>query len=295
MTDETLAYLSALMGRTSSGRYLEVRYRRGQGMGQLFFSAHDIEGAARVIRGLGARTDVYVGVAPRAVPAGGRAAIASAAVAWADCDTPDARVRLQAFTPRPTLVVRSGSPGACHAYWMLDRALLPAGIEQLNRRLAEALAADPQSVDVARILRPPGTNNFKYTPPAAVELACQCDEQIDLRRLDRALPLLPEPPARPQSRGSRGGRDALLEIPPADYVRALLGVEARPGRKIACPFHDDDTASLHVYEEPGRGWYCYGCGRGGSIYDLAAQVWGRETRGSDFLTVRRRLHRIFAL
>jgi len=44
-----------------------------------------------------------------------------------------------------------------------------------------------------------------------------------------------------------------------------------------------------VYREPGRGWYCFGCGRGGSIYDLAALLLGRRTRGGDFLELRREL------
>lgn len=39
---------------------------------------------------------------------------------------------------------------------------------------------------------------------------------------------------------------------------------------------------MPVYREPGRGWYCFGCGRGGSIYDLAALLSGGETRGPDF-------------
>jgi hypothetical protein len=59
-----------------------------------------------------------------------------------------------------------------------------------------------------------------------------------------------------------------------------------------CLFHDDRSPSLHVYLEPGRGWYCFGCGRGGSIYDLAALLSGRETRGSDFSEVRRELREL---
>jgi CHC2 zinc finger len=58
---------------------------------------------------------------------------------------------------------------------------------------------------------------------------------------------------------------------------------------VTTGFHDDHTPSLHVYDEPERGWYCFGCGRGGSIFDLAAILWHRETRGSDFQEVRRAL------
>ena len=46
---------------------------------------------------------------------------------------------------------------------------------------------------------------------------------------------------------------------------------------------------MHVYDDPGRGWYCFGCGRGGSIYDLASLLWERPARGRDFIELRREL------
>jgi hypothetical protein len=68
--------------------------------------------------------------------------------------------------------------------------------------------------------------------------------------------------------------------------------------------HDDRTASLHVYPEPERGWFCFGCRRGGSIYDLAAGIWlpwagspreaDRPLRGREFLELRQRLSRLLA-
>jgi hypothetical protein len=44
-----------------------------------------------------------------------------------------------------------------------------------------------------------------------------------------------------------------------------------------------------VYPDPERGWHCYGCGGGSTIYDLAAKLWGLDTRGSDFIELRARL------
>lgn len=37
--------------------------------------------------------------------------------------------------------------------------------------------------------------------------------------------------------------------------------------KVKCKFHDDSTASMHVYEEEGR-YYCYGCGAHGNTDDV---------------------------
>ena len=33
-----------------------------------------------------------------------------------------------------------------------------------------------------------------------------------------------------------------------------------------CPFHSDDTPSLHFYDG-GRKWHCFGCGEGGNAID----------------------------
>ena len=80
------------------------------------------------------------------------------------------------------------------------------------------------------------------------------------------------------------------------YVHRLLGREVPRHRKVRCPFHPDRHASLHVYETAERGWYCFGrCRRGGTIYDLAAPLYGYTVRGDDFLRLRAELHRLFGL
>lgn len=51
-------------------------------------------------------------------------------------------------------------------------------------------------------------------------------------------------------------------------VVEMYGFEVNRGGFINCPFHTEKTASLKVYSEPGRGFYCYGCGAGGSVIDF---------------------------
>lgn len=80
-----------------------------------------------------------------------------------------------------------------------------------------------------------------------------------------------------------------MAISPRVYVERLTGAAVGRDGKVRCPFHEDRTPSLHVYEDPQRGWLCFGCARGGTIYDLAALVWQRDTRGSHFLALRREL------
>jgi CHC2 zinc finger len=95
------------------------------------------------------------------------------------------------------------------------------------------------------------------------------------------------------------GAAPLRRIPPGVYVHALTGQHVGRNRKISRPLHDDRTPSLHVYDDPERGWYCFGCGRGGSIYDLAAALYfsGQSPevllRGERFIEVRARLMAMF--
>lgn len=91
--------------------------------------------------------------------------------------------------------------------------------------------------------------------------------------------------------------DPLGSIAPPAYVRDLGGlVVGAEGGKVVCPFHRDRTPSLHVYPDAERGWYCYGCQRGGGIYQFAALVGGFELplRGAAFLRVQEALSNYYA-
>src|SRR5205823_3129275 len=149
--------------------------------------------------------------------------------------------------------------------------------------------------DAARILRVPATYSHKHQPPAPVE-ALRLDVERRLRA-DDVVGGLPDPPQRRRASApapdAHRGDDPLLAIAPDVYVRRLLGVEVPRHRKVPCPFHPDQHASLHVYETAARGWYCFGrCRRGGTIYDLAAPLYGYAARGEDFLRLRTELRRL---
>lgn len=285
------AYLAALLGPHPDYELLEIRYRRAtEGMAHCFHAADDLDTAARIIAELGAHTDVYVGAAPRSQRCGSRRAVQHSWVVWADCDDRNSTERLMRFEPAASIVVRSGSAHARHAYWLLDTPLPPDALEFANRRLAVALAADLRSTDAARILRPPGTHNFKHRPAVPVVVEHLALQRLDPHAVLAHTPRLDAPAGAQRTPAKTTGTDEpLRRIAPDTYVRALLGVDVPRSRKIRCPFHDDHTPSLHVYETAEGGWYCFGCGAGSSIYDMAAAVYGLGTRGADFVELRRRL------
>jgi hypothetical protein len=93
----------------------------------------------------------------------------------------------------------------------------------------------------------------------------------------------------PEWPGWHGGVDRFALIEPPAYFRFLAGVEVPAAVAIiSCPLpdHQDEHASCRVFPEAERGWWCYGCARGGRIYDLASLLasglWGRQLRGEAF-------------
>lgn len=57
-------------------------------------------------------------------------------------------------------------------------------------------------------------------------------------------------------------------------MMAHAGIQADRRGMAVCPFHGDRDASLKVYRDPRRGWYCYGCHAGGDVIDFAMRLYG---------------------
>jgi Bifunctional DNA primase/polymerase, N-terminal len=102
---------------------------------------------------------------------------------------------------------------------------------------------------------------------------------------------------RPPSLGSGDDEDFLANRPPAEYVQLLTGVEVPSDGKIRCPApdHDDSMPCCHIYKTGKEGFYCFGCKRGGDIYQFAAMLAGLPLplRGTDFLRVQEGLFAIY--
>lgn len=300
-TADVERYLHALFGREHAGALIEVRYRHRATMRRTFIAHTQTYAAARTIVRLGITTDVYVGVAPRHCHTGGKDAISRVWALWADLDNPDAQRALSGLPVPPAIVIASGTPGHLHAYWPLSRPVTVVAAEQANRRLAAELGGDNGAVtNAATILRPPGTHSFKTEPPTPVTLE-RLDQTLTTLHAathgivpDPAAPPAPERLPTQPTLARAGGPDPLRALDPAHYVSVLTGQTVGRSRKIICPFHPDRTPSLHAYESPADGWYCFGCRRyGHSVYDLASELWELDTRGPSFLELRARLYELF--
>jgi hypothetical protein len=229
-------------------------------------------------------------------------------VAWIDIDERANVERLRQFACRPHMVVHSGS-GGVHAYWRLEAAHDPGELEAVNRKLAHHLGADEGIWDRARIMRVPGSVNAKAGRPCRLAYLNLAAAPIDAQALVQGL-RDPAPPApRPDPEAVRRWAqhtvlDDARRIPPPAYFRLLAGVDVPPdGGDVHCPLpdHDERNPSCRVYATPERGWVCFGCQRGGSIYDLASLLdhgpGGRRgaLRGEEFRRVRRRVRELLGL
>ena len=102
-------YLQTIAGDRCDDELLEIRYATSDGrMRRRFISIRRLDAAARAIRSLSSRTDVYCGVLLRSHRAGGRDAVTSSHLAFVEIDVVDALDRLKQFARTPTMIVSSG-------------------------------------------------------------------------------------------------------------------------------------------------------------------------------------------
>jgi hypothetical protein len=108
---------------------------------------------------------------------------------------------------KPTAVVES-SPGRYHAYWRLEEGIPPKAAEQLNKRLATVIGADPSGFDLTQLLRVPGTTNHKYEgEPGVAVRGIAGARSYSPADLDKRLPALEEGP-------NLGAEDAVADDDP---------------------------------------------------------------------------------
>ena len=137
-------------------------------------------------------------------------------------------------------------------YWRRQRALLQGDLA----------AADFQDYDEATL-----RGGINYAETRLAELVRQAERHARARNLP-GYPL-----ARPRE-------DLTTRFQAAKYADLVALIETltnqravKGGRRfrIVCPFHADDRdPSLTIYE-PGRGWHCFGCGRGGDAVAFVAE------------------------
>jgi putative DNA primase/helicase len=235
--------------------------RKGEPM-TFSFHADNLDGVDEFAASFGDR-DIYVGVAPRMDARSRDTAGCLALYAlFADLDYKDSsefdtRARLAAFSLVPSAVVASG--GGLQAYWLLAAPLdLQNGgvarARHLLRALATALGADLKAAEPARILRLPGTVNFKYSPPRPVVIELLSDQRrYSVDAFTQVLPTIPddttsEPLPRTITDGSRNDtlfkEGCRLRRLGLDEIEILAALKAINHRRCQPPLDSREVESI---------------------------------------------------
>jgi hypothetical protein len=233
--------------------------------------------------------DAYVGVALRRdkTRSGLNGCVALPAL-FVDRDDPD-RAPIDAFPLPPSFVVQSGK--GWHAYWLLTEPISLAGdgasrAKGYLRALASAVGGDLKSAEPARILRVPGTKNFKYDPPRPVVAEIPTD--LCRYTLDEITALLPPadataPKAKLAAEIPDGARNDLLfregcalrgrGYGEQEIAEALAGLNRA---RVAPPVSDDEiraiAASATRYEASEWETYTRGPRKGEIIADSQTNI-----------------------
>ena len=191
--NDTFAFLQSLFGDSDKG-FLSVWAKDTDSR---FFRANDLVAASEFIRKVGETIDVYVGVGIRqcdlgAKKRGGVSDVCRMSCVWLDLDLRDdvhathkdlPRNLDEGFAlidhlPEPSMIIHSGH--GLHIYWLLEKPIeisdaaslqkaqmLIRGVQEavIDRGKSNGLHVD-STFDLARVLRPPGTFNYKSKPTA---------------------------------------------------------------------------------------------------------------------------------
>jgi hypothetical protein len=223
-------FFDQLFHQLATEERIEVRSKlpgEGQPMRRTFYAAPKVAAENAIM--LGRREEVYVGAAPRRGEDGTRAGVSRVLAIWADLDAKGSHSResrteqLMKLLLQPSILVWTG--GGWHPYFLLKK---PAeGPEELvraeyvMRRIAEGLGGDPVH-DRSRILRVPGTYNWKYGEPRPVVMErFDPDLRYGLEEVEEMAEALPG--------------DVVDDVDKADMVsRDVLGGPIREGgRNVA--------------------------------------------------------------
>lgn len=162
------AWLLALVARGGDG-YVEMRYGRGGFSRRRFLEAERVSADPDAVVDYTLRLtesyDVAVGMTVRASKRGDNADCVRANLVWADVDGDTTKLRAHPLIPE--LVCESGTTGHLHAYWALPEPV-NLTVEKERDDFVAALRGTQRAVgsdnvsDLARVMRVPGTLNWKH-------------------------------------------------------------------------------------------------------------------------------------
>ena len=173
----TITFLKSLYKNCEQG-FINLRFLPSGK--NLFLPLSEIDSVPSILKAYEGQ-NAHFGVATRENGNGTKQGILQVPALWIDLDLESsAKAREEKelysiflnFPLEPTFIVLSG--GGLHSYWRLKEPIQQEDVlkaEGFLKRLASYLGADIGATDASRILRVPGTLNYKYFPEREVEIS----------------------------------------------------------------------------------------------------------------------------
>jgi putative DNA primase/helicase len=145
----------------------------------------------------------------------------------------EALEKINNFSIKPSLVVHSG--GGFHCYWILKNPIKVEdfgidNLENVNRALSLALGGDTGTHDLSRVLRIPGSCNFKQPGnPRPVEIVTSNDVTYDLQDFDEivaaCIDLIKKAPVKSDNQASPSASTRVIPMP---IDTSTIGIDKLP-------------------------------------------------------------------
>jgi putative DNA primase/helicase len=217
-TTTAVNFFNELFEPALNGDYgnIEIRvFPKGQAP-QQYFCKSESEAASKSYALCNEGFDVYFGVNPRMGNKGTKENVRYVSTFHCEIDYgsvghkketahgtyEEALDAIQNFSPQPTLVNHSG--GGFHCYWVLNNPpnVQEVGlsvIEGINISLSQKLGGDRGTQDISRVLRVPGTFNFKQPDnPRQVTSVAGSHVRYDFKDFEEFIPLKEPVPVTPK-------------------------------------------------------------------------------------------------
>lgn len=147
------------------------------------FFFEDIKSALRWIKEKQGKGDIYFCTTTLSDKHRKKGYVQSSRYLWQDLDEVDPS---SLGTLKPTIAWQS-SPGRYQALWRLDGLYEPKRIEAINKALAQKVKADQGSWILTKVLRVPGTTNYKYPKKPQVKTLWSDGKTYKINNLERRL------------------------------------------------------------------------------------------------------------
>ena len=232
---ELARYLAMLAAREPAGGLLELRYRNPRTPTRMRQHFHHIANTGRIARhilALADHSDVYIGVAPRRIPSGGRHAIHRGWVLWADIDQPGAQ-------PPAT-----GAPGGSRRRHQLRHTRPPPPLLAAHRaaRASRARTRQPDARSSARRRHRRGTRRRDDPPPAThPQPQAHTSKPGHARAIRPARPHRPRDPRRTTRRRATGR--AANRAPARQRQRPAAEHRRQPTTSMRSPARPSDATA----------------------------------------------------